>query len=353
MKKCKINQSIKIIKSTECDLNMLMYKETQINCIQMSICIPRIFKEILNNKHVTDKILYDNNIPIILVNCLNTEKYQKCFEYLLNNKKCVNYLNHSDYEINVFIQTLCKNEVMAKQIINSKYFNKKTLNCHNPSNWNCLMLSCVYSPTVTKDILKYCDEKYLLQTTDNNYNCLMIASEYFNNSAIDIIDNNIGIEQLLKKKNTNGHNAFNRACHFNNTDIIKKILTLDISFNIISPININDLIELIMTNKCADIFIECNRTDINELKNILLNKTNQSLFKKLALNNSLNDIDINNINEMIVNNSIDQECSICYDKKISLVFNPCGHMACNICSLKIDKCHLCKEYINGRIILHA
>lgn len=40
------------------------------------------------------------------------------------------------------------------------------------------------------------------------------------------------------------------------------------------------------------------------------------------------------------------ECPICYNENELHVINPCGHMCCKGCKIKIDKCCICR----GKII---
>lgn len=52
-----------------------------------------------------------------------------------------------------------------------------------------------------------------------------------------------------------------------------------------------------------------------------------------------------------------KECSICFDKKISTVFTPCGHaIACKECALKVKKqhkkCSICNQEIKDIVPLY-
>ena len=39
-------------------------------------------------------------------------------------------------------------------------------------------------------------------------------------------------------------------------------------------------------------------------------------------------------------------CKICIDEEISVVFLPCGHLACCLtCSVQLDKCPICRKRI--------
>ena len=44
------------------------------------------------------------------------------------------------------------------------------------------------------------------------------------------------------------------------------------------------------------------------------------------------------------------ECQICYDRDKNMVFLPCGHQACSICSDRITdhRCHICREWIQQK-----
>lgn len=42
-------------------------------------------------------------------------------------------------------------------------------------------------------------------------------------------------------------------------------------------------------------------------------------------------------------------CKICFDKRVTRMFNPCGHVACcEDCDEKIQRCPLCRAVITGR-----
>lgn len=48
------------------------------------------------------------------------------------------------------------------------------------------------------------------------------------------------------------------------------------------------------------------------------------------------------------------ECSICLENQSDIVFFPCGHIACcNLCSLQIQKCCICRKNILKRIHNHT
>ncbi|KAK6174720.1 hypothetical protein SNE40_017945 [Patella caerulea] len=43
-------------------------------------------------------------------------------------------------------------------------------------------------------------------------------------------------------------------------------------------------------------------------------------------------------------------CKICWDKPVGVTFQPCGHLlTCNICSLQVDDCPICRRSIHGRV----
>ena len=45
-----------------------------------------------------------------------------------------------------------------------------------------------------------------------------------------------------------------------------------------------------------------------------------------------------------------EECLICYANKKSMIFFPCGHYyTCGECSMKVEKCPICRERITNMI----
>ena len=51
-----------------------------------------------------------------------------------------------------------------------------------------------------------------------------------------------------------------------------------------------------------------------------------------------------------------KECSICYencsDDRKMVAFDPCGHTSCKPCSERLDDCHVCRNKIARKIVLH-
>jgi hypothetical protein len=45
------------------------------------------------------------------------------------------------------------------------------------------------------------------------------------------------------------------------------------------------------------------------------------------------------------------KCSICYENKLSVCLNPCGHCYCDICIKNTDNCFICRKNIINKIKL--
>jgi hypothetical protein len=45
------------------------------------------------------------------------------------------------------------------------------------------------------------------------------------------------------------------------------------------------------------------------------------------------------------------KCSICYENKLSICLNPCGHCYCDICIKNTDNCFICRKNIINKIKL--
>ena len=41
-------------------------------------------------------------------------------------------------------------------------------------------------------------------------------------------------------------------------------------------------------------------------------------------------------------------CNICYSYEATVIFLPCYHKSCISCSIKINKCHICRHQIESR-----
>ena len=44
----------------------------------------------------------------------------------------------------------------------------------------------------------------------------------------------------------------------------------------------------------------------------------------------------------------DTACTICYSYISNVILDPCHHKLCVSCSIKINKCHICRKYIEKR-----
>ena len=42
-------------------------------------------------------------------------------------------------------------------------------------------------------------------------------------------------------------------------------------------------------------------------------------------------------------------CPICLDRPKAMLFNPCGHTACEVCSPNIRTCHLCRKTVVSKV----
>merc|ERR1719354_100620 len=55
-----------------------------------------------------------------------------------------------------------------------------------------------------------------------------------------------------------------------------------------------------------------------------------------------------NLDSNLDNIATAMTCSICQEEPVDMAFQPCGHLACNTCSVRLIKCHLCRKVINAR-----
>ena len=68
--------------------------------------------------------------------------------------------------------------------------------------------------------------------------------------------------------------------------------------------------------------------------------------------NNLNDLKemnlLNNENVHVDKDNVNNCCNICYSYEATVIFLPCYHKSCISCSIKIDKCHICRQPIELR-----
>ena len=49
--------------------------------------------------------------------------------------------------------------------------------------------------------------------------------------------------------------------------------------------------------------------------------------------------------------SIAKTCAICFERPVRTIFANCGHMLCCVqCSLKCDKCPVCRVSVEGNVV---
>jgi hypothetical protein len=46
------------------------------------------------------------------------------------------------------------------------------------------------------------------------------------------------------------------------------------------------------------------------------------------------------------------KCGICIENDVNCAFNPCGHTVCSGCAVNINRCHVCRTYINAKIKIY-
>jgi hypothetical protein len=46
------------------------------------------------------------------------------------------------------------------------------------------------------------------------------------------------------------------------------------------------------------------------------------------------------------------KCGICIENDVNCAFNPCGHTICGGCAVNINRCHVCRSFINGKIRIY-
>ena len=56
--------------------------------------------------------------------------------------------------------------------------------------------------------------------------------------------------------------------------------------------------------------------------------------------------------EVEINYNDDNICNICFNNKINICCDPCGHTYCNYCIKKTNTCYICKKNIIKKIKIY-
>lgn len=332
---------------------------------------------ILKNKYLTknnfDYLITcnDNNNINILHLAVNYEN--KDLKLLLEHEYCseemFNFTNIANETI-LTISSLLNDTENIKAILESKYISKNFMKKITKSNGNCIIsalneMSANNNQYETLKLLinnEYFDKEMLQYEDSKGLNVLMLSSLFYPECLKLIYEPNLSkleieldsvqfpkrLDYLFDKYNTNDRIVF-YYIH------ILAMCNPHYIENILDFIDSNDL--LLQDGKKSYVFDFL----LNGYEHIILIIKNK--FKKIDIQSHIDRLLIEYDNEYIDNILIDNdkeikykgfeesECKICMDNELSTVINPCGHMICKLCSLRLEimKCPFCKEKIDDFI----
>jgi len=280
-------------------------------------------------KYILDNNLYSvNDTKFIFEACDNI----RIFKLITKSKMfCDEMLVVKDDDLNVICHAFCNNTNVFKYILGQSWCNQSLVNTIGENLSNCfrhmkkinnlkILLNSSFMNTsfinVCKNILikslkyngifsfmtKYCNKIMFEELSDQNQNILMLAVRYKPKLISKIMNHRFFDISMLNQMDENGLNTIDYCCKYN-PKYISEFIKYDFCYDKISNF-------------------------INKNKNKL------RLSDKYLLEYIKNMSKINN-----------NECPICYNEGIDVVFNNCGHELCCKCFKKIDKCPMCRSKI--------
>lgn len=120
-------------------------------------------------------------------------------------------------------------------------------------------------------------------------------------------------------------------------------LTEIVNYDIAIDTNVN-------TEKMYKLFSEDKIHLLESLDNTINNLNSKRIIKEKQLQNITKQIQ--DSKEFLLQNRNKLECSICNDKEIDTVLNPCGHTFCKTCLGNTNYCYICRSFIINPIKLY-
>ena len=321
---CKYNKKSgqHLLKSKYFTNNMMIDKDLiGNNCLSIASNYPILINEILNHKYFNKELLENRNIynetaifNACRLNGLSTK-------YILDKETNINNLTKKHSECNTALIIACKNNLeSARHILSWKYYNNDLL-LYNSNNKNILQIICENQYMAFNYILDFnCDIEYYIYNYEYN--------------TIPPIDTLIERHPFLFKKFMNSKYGGKNYLLKNGAQRNEWII--DIAYNR-QPKSLLILLEyrdyLLIKNEIISNLIK-------KVNNIFNNVNNLTDLKEINL--------LNNENVYIDSDNNNNYCSICYSFESTVIFLPCYHKSCISCSIKIDKCHICRQKIESR-----
>lgn len=229
------------------------------------------------------------------------------------------------------------NPKTVRHILESKLMNDDILYSRENETYNdyivglnIIQLACKHNPEALMFILSNNNLDELVHEVigknPDKINSLKVAILYQPESVEILLKSKYGTNKLIKETNT----IMNISC------LIDAIERQPASFPI-----------LLKSGKFTNEDINFGNTDpINELHRIVKIRHDRfsltcDYYEMLPIMKYKNDPCASNDSSA---------CGICSANKCKVIFDTCGHKCCVSCSMRINKCHLCRANINNRIV---
>lgn len=260
----------------------------------------------------------NKNKTVHFISC----KYSpKCLEILLNLEETSNDMlshNHNEYKSCLIIAAKHQTSALKLLLEWDKLDRKTFFYCHKKEN--VLSIACRHNPEAVKILI---ESKYDLNELIDDYNQLKIACIYQPIALKYILESKYYTFEMLDKN--------------------------DIIIKLIEDAYDNQPMSLKILMKCP-LLKDQNLLDIEDYKGYKLKFRINKIFPEFNAEEDIEKIKICDFFNEVANEN-EKKCDICYNYKPKVLFPNCFHFCCLSCSFKINNCHICRKYINNRIII--
>lgn len=138
-----------------------------------------------------------------------------------------------------------------------------------------------------------------------------------------------------------------RIKSFKNSGISKSAITKLVNCDFYySDENSNDAPYFAKCLYCYELLELCEELDNYNIKSDGTESDEILSFEPLKIHSSNHCLNSKRYSDLLER----QNCNICFDEKISIIFIPCGHyVACFECSIRLNECPVCRNYISSYI----
>jgi hypothetical protein len=341
-----------------------------------------IYKLIVRNNIINDKLikkLCETNELLNILNKIDISLYELLSKCDNKNNNMLYYIYK--YSLSLF-NKLLDDVIDYKLLINNNKNNIDLIKIITKDNFKllekilvkikdryeyfdeCFIIACKYNSKSLRILLNNVTINFLhyglIEYENNKYpaNYFQIACRYNSDAVKLLLENNeIDLEEVIEEiydKNNISFNSLKLAILYQPL-ALKYILDNDkyINKNIILQTNkiMKDgcLLEA-LTKQIASYpllfeskYITCilyhpTHGNINDKYNYIINNYDKNIDKLLTSIDVPTNLEDNEL------------CTICYENKYRIIFSPCEHKSCITCSIKIHKCHQCREIIKDKLI---